>query len=134
MLGILCALFSVLGFAQVPNEFFAYIAATEGQSRWELVRSQPGTSGDFFELRLRSQIWRGSPWEHRLTLIEPNSLAVDDLVLLYITGDPNPGDALLGLSVANASGLRVAILNSVPNQPLFGLREDALIPTPSSST
>jgi PhoPQ-activated pathogenicity-related protein len=49
------------------------------------------------------------------------------LVLLYITGDPNPSDALLGLSVANASGLRVAILNSVPNQPLFGLREDALI-------
>jgi PhoPQ-activated pathogenicity-related protein len=127
VLGILCALFSVLGFAQLPNEFFAYIAATEGQSRWELVLSQPGTSGDFFELRLRSQIWRGIPWEHKLTLIEPNNVAVDDVVLLYITGDPNPGDALLGLSVANASGLRVAILNSVPNQPLFGLREDALI-------
>jgi len=127
VLGILCALFSVLGFAQLPNEFFAYIAATEGQSRWELVRSLSGTSGDFFELRLRSQIWRGIPWEHRLTLIEPNNVAVDDVVLLYITGNPNPGDALLGLSVANASGLRVAILNSVPNQPLFGLREDALI-------
>jgi PhoPQ-activated pathogenicity-related protein len=127
VLGILCALFSVLGFAQLPNEFFGYIAATEGQSRWELVRSQAGTSGDFFELRLRSQIWRGIPWEHKLTLIEPNNVAVDDVVLLYITGDPNPGDALLGLSVANASGLRVAILNSVPNQPLFGLREDALI-------
>jgi len=120
-------LFSVLGFAELPNEFFVYIAATEGQSQWELVRSQPGTSGNSFELRLRSQIWRGIPWEHKLTLIEPNNVAVDDVVLLYITGDPNPGDALLGLSVANASGLRVAILNSVPNQPLFGLREDALI-------
>jgi PhoPQ-activated pathogenicity-related protein len=124
-LGLFC--FSVLGFAQLPNEFFAYIAATEGQSQGELVRSLSGTSGDFFELRLRSQIWRGIPWEHKLTLIEPKSLAADDVVLLYITGDPNPGDALLGLSVANASGLRVAILNSVPNQPLFGLREDALI-------
>jgi PhoPQ-activated pathogenicity-related protein len=120
-------LFSVLGFAELPNEFFAYIAATEGQSQWELVRSQAGTSGNSFELRLRSQTWRGIPWEHKLTLIEPNNVAVDDVVLLYITGDPNPGDALLGLSVANASGLRVAILNSVPNQPLFGLREDALI-------
>jgi PhoPQ-activated pathogenicity-related protein len=86
-----------------------------------------GVRGTSFELRLRSQIWRGIPWEHKLTLIEPNNLAVDDAVLLYITGDPNPSDALLGLSVANASGLRVAILNSVPNQPLFGLREDALI-------
>jgi hypothetical protein len=40
-------LFSVLGFAELPNEFFVYIAATEGQSQWELVRSQPGTSGNF---------------------------------------------------------------------------------------
>jgi len=120
-------LFSVLGFAQLPNEFFAYIAATEGQSQWELVRSQPGASSDLFELRLHSQIWRGIPWEHRLTLIEPHNLAVGDVVLLYISGDPNPGDTLLGLTVATASGLRVAILNSVPNQPLLGLREDALI-------
>lgn len=128
MVGLLVILFSlVLGFAQAPNELFAYVRATEGQSQWELVRSQPGASASSFVLRLRSQVWRGIPWEHKLTLIEPNNLAVEDAVLLYISGDPNPGDAILGLSVASASGLRVAILNSVPNQPLFGLREDALI-------
>jgi len=59
--------------------------------------------------------------------MEPNNLTVGDVVLLYVSGDPNPGDIVLGSIVASASGLRVAILNSVPNQPLFGLREDALI-------
>jgi len=128
VLGLLFALLSsVLGFAELPNELFAYIAATEKQSQWELVHSQPGISGNLFELRLRSQVWRGIPWEHRLTLIEPNGITVGDVVLLYISGDLNPGDTVLGLTVATASGLRVAILNSVPNQPLFGLREDALI-------
>ena len=114
---VFCGFFllSFLGCAQLPNEFFAYIVATEGQSQWELVRSQPGISGNLFELRLRSQIWRGIPWEHRLTLIEPNEIMVGDVVFLYISGDPNPGDTVLGLTVATASGLRVAILNSVPN-------------------
>ncbi len=126
---VFCGLFwfSVWGLSQPPSELFSYLAATEGQSQWELVHSQAGASGDLFELRLRSQIWRGISWEHRLTLIEPHTLAVDDVILLYISGDPNPGDTLLGFTVATASGLRVAILNSVPNQPLFGLREDALI-------
>ncbi|MGB9757134.1 MAG: PhoPQ-activated protein PqaA family protein [Candidatus Bipolaricaulaceae bacterium] len=123
----LLLLFSVLGLGQPPQEFFAYLEASAGQARWEEVRAQTGEPGKILELRLRSQIWRGFPWEHRVLLIEPQSLVIADVVLLYVTGDPNPGDPLLGLTMAGLSGLRVAVLNSVPNQPLFGLREDALI-------
>lgn len=94
---------------------------------WELEPAQPVTGGSTREIRLHSQIWRGISWTHRLLLIEPENLGVNDVVLLYVTGNPSFGEDFLGLALARMAGLRLAILNSVPNQPLFGLREDALI-------
>lgn len=112
----------------LPTALFDYIAATAGQASWEMGEARPLGSGSVTEVRLRSQVWRRIPWQHRLLICAPSTLLVEDVVLLFISGDPSPGDALLGLSLAELSGLRVAILSDVPNQPLFGgLREDALI-------
>ena len=125
----LCAVFGILGpfaFAQCPTELFDYVRTCRGQIAWEVVR-KPEDGGRLWEVRLRSQIWRNIPWTHRLLLVEPAERAVGDVVLLYLSGDPYPGEELLGLAVARLAGLRVAILNSVPNQPLFGLREDELL-------
>lgn len=52
---------------------------------------------------------------------------MNDVVVLFVSGDPSRADAILGSTAAAFSGLRVVILTGVPNQPLFGLREDALI-------
>ena len=115
------------GLAQVPGELFGYLEAAKGTSAWEVVGTQPAGTGRVTEIRLRSQVWRGIPWQHTLTVYEPGTVLVEDVVVLYISGDPNRGDALLGSTGASLAGLRFAILTSVPNQPLFGLREDALI-------
>ncbi|MCS7217057.1 MAG: PhoPQ-activated pathogenicity-related family protein [Candidatus Bipolaricaulota bacterium] len=122
----LASVFGLTGLAQPPTELFDYVRAQRGEVRWEVVRAPEGVPGTW-ELRLRSQVWRGLPWTHRLLLVDPGRRAVEDVMLLYLGGDPYPGEELLGLALAQAAGLRVAILNSVPNQPLFGLREDALI-------
>ncbi|RLE30573.1 PhoPQ-activated pathogenicity protein, partial [Candidatus Acetothermia bacterium] len=95
---------------------------------WEVGTPRPFGSGEILSIRLRSQTWRGIPWKHWLLLCTPAKLLVEDVLVLFISGDASPGDAFLGLSLAARARLRVAMLSDVPVQPLFeGLREDALI-------
>jgi PhoPQ-activated pathogenicity-related protein len=111
-----------------PNELFDYLERTQGQASWEVGPPRPFGSGEILDIQLRSQTWRGIPWKHRLLLCTPAELLVEDVLVLFISGDASPGDAFLGLSLAARAGLRVAMLSDVPVQPLFeGLREDALI-------
>lgn len=122
---LVLALMMILSFsALAQHELFDYVRSCTGQASWELVRKE---ESGLWEIRLQSQIWRGIPWTHRVLLLDPPDRVAEDVVLLYISADPYPGEELLGWAVARAAGLRVAILNSVPNQPIFGLREDALI-------
>lgn len=106
-----------------PSEFFRYLADTRDQASWAPVRR----SGLIQEIRLRSQVWRGMPWEHELFLCMPQVPEIRDAVFLYIGGDYGPGDEFQGLEVAQALRAPVALLFGVPNQPLFGRREDDLI-------
>jgi len=123
---VLVALSGILAFSDFPAELFDYVESCRGRASWELVK-KPEAGGRIWEIRVNSQIWRGIPWTHRLLVVEPAVPVVENVILLYVSGDPSLGEELLGQTVANLAGLRVAILNSVPNQPLFGLREDDLI-------
>ncbi len=116
-----------LGVGRPPAELFDYLDAAKGTAVWEVVGTQAVGAGRITEVRVRSQVWRGIPWDHSLFLCDPGKVLAQDVVILYITGGQSWGEALLGLTVASLSGLRVAVLGGVPNQPLFGLREDALI-------
>lgn len=116
-----------VGLATPPAELFAYLGATRGTASWEATGTQAAGLGRITEVRLRSQVWRGFPWDHVLFVCDPGNVLVEDVVVLYITGGQSRSEALLGLTVAQLAGLRVAVLGDVPNQPLFGLREDALI-------
>jgi PhoPQ-activated pathogenicity-related protein len=126
LLAVLLSL-GVAALAQPPAELFEYLAATRGGATWEVLSSPAMGAGRAPEIRLRSQTWRGIPWDHTLVVYEPATVVVEDVVVLFISGDAGPWDALLGMTAAALSGLRVAILCGVPNQPLFGLIEDALI-------
>ena len=111
----------------LPSEFFSYLENT-GEARWQVGDPRPFGSGELLDIQLHSQTWRGIPWRHPLLICTPATIEADDVVVLAISGDASPGDALLGMSLAARAGLRVAILSGVPMQPLFeGLREDALI-------
>ena len=106
-----------------PSDFFRYLADTRGQASWELVRK----TGLVQEIRLRSQVWRGIPWEHHLFLCMPQVPELGDAVFLYIGGNYRAGDELQGLEVAQKIRAPVALLFGVPNQPLFDRWEDDLI-------
>lgn len=124
---IALVLAGAVGLATPPTELSAYLDAARGTATWEVVGTQATGAGRITELRLRSQVWRGIPWDHALFVCEPGSMLIEDAMILYITGGAGGAEALLRLTMASLGGLRVAVLGGVPNQPLFGLREDALI-------
>ncbi|NOX45143.1 MAG: PhoPQ-activated pathogenicity-like protein PqaA type [Caldiserica bacterium] len=106
-----------------PETLFRYLEGASSRVSWEIVRG----AGRVHELALRSQVWRGIPWEHRLFICEPQVLRAEDVVFLFIAGDYDVGDEFRGLELARALGFPVALLFDIPVQPLFGRREDDLI-------
>ncbi len=129
MKGVLAAtvFMAFLGSAFPPTELFDYVWAHRGKALWQIENAGEAGGLEVLEVSLLSQLWRGTAWNHRLFLYFPKNPTVRDVVVLYISGDPNPGDSFLCATVSSLSGLPVALLHNVPFQPLFGLREDALI-------
>ncbi|MBL8049046.1 MAG: hypothetical protein JNJ45_10240 [Chthonomonas sp.] len=73
---------------------------------------------------LTSGAWQGHVWQHDLTFNGPRS----DTLILHVTGGvPNEVDESLANQLAERSGLGVATLYGIPNQPLFDRTEDDLI-------
>ena len=105
-----------------PNAIHQFIRRQDSATTWSR------SSGDLNELRLISQSWQGQDWRHRLLLIRPAELIHSDTCLLEITGDDaGAPDLELGRALAESSGMLVAILFDVPNQPIEGRIEDDLI-------
>lgn len=103
-------------YTRIVRELDLYLQASHGP-----VWCEP-TPG---KIDLTSQIWRGIPWRHTITL---NGAPAKTAILLVTGGDPNDLDEEESRGLAAASGLPVANLYHVPNQPLFeDLWEDDLI-------
>ncbi|MEX2216822.1 MAG: PhoPQ-activated protein PqaA family protein [Phycisphaeraceae bacterium] len=86
--------------------------------------------------RLTSQTWRGIEWSHWLSIIVPPNIKHKDKAILFITGGKNTDGApkldsttaKMFLALAQQTGSVMAVIQQVPNQPLFeGRNEDALI-------
>ena len=87
-------------------------------------------------VRLTSQTWQGKPWQHWLTILEPDNTSLKDAAILFISGgssqsvqpDADNGEVKQFALVASTCQVPVAILHQVPNQPLQGKKyEDDLI-------
>ena len=136
--------------AEIPRELDDYIARPETVYKWEKMATQPvkptkdgAVTGDATadlligglaqgaqvqNLKLTSLQWQGSTWTHRLQIVKPAKMLYPDRVLLIITyGNGSAQEEMLAQVAANANSAPAAILYGVPNQPLFGLNEDALI-------
>lgn len=90
----------------------------------EIVAKDPKRT----EARFVSQTWQGSSWSHSLTIDRAVPYNTSETAILIITGDRvDRSDRPYSEALAKASGLTVVTLFNVPNQPLFGRREDDLI-------
>lgn len=125
--------------AHAAGELAEYVARADASYRWDEVRSGPFDSGEYVEVILTSQTWRGIPWKHQLFLFRPKRVdASSDQALLYIDGgrwrpeyESGQGDlpraARIFSRLADSIHAPVAVVRQVPFQPLFDRREDALI-------
>jgi len=109
-----------------------YVALGDPCYNWKFCEQTPIDQwGTLTHLEMVSQHWRGQFWSHHLLLLRPDHLRHPDIALLFITGGsygaPSTRDLGFLRFWADHVGAVVAVLNKVPNQPLYGRREDALI-------
>jgi PhoPQ-activated pathogenicity-related protein len=140
---LLClALLAVLprGARAAGDELEQYVSAPDASYSWREVSAGRIGSSEFVEAILTSQIWHGIAWEHQLFVVKPPKLAMPHRqALLYIDGgswSPQyehgigaalPPDAEDFERLARTLDAPVAVVRQVPFEPMFGLREDALI-------
>lgn len=100
-----------------------YVHAPDSSFQWKSISS----SKTIDVLSLTSQTWQNSAWKHQLTVVIPtrNEFPGTALLLIGVGGSPQEMQPLQIL--ANGSGCMVVGLSQVPNQPLWGRSEDALI-------
>lgn len=127
--------------AAIPSRLlFDYLARGDASYEWHEHARFERAGAELVELRLVSQTWRGTKWKHQLVLIRPRNLTDPEHALLVIGGGrwsdeleseaPTtelPSGAGVFIGIAEAAGSVVAVLGTVPFQPLLGLTEDRLI-------
>lgn len=114
---------ALLIIAQVPKELNAYVLQRDLAVTWKAK-----TNGNQTSIDLVSQKWHGTVWKHNIQIDNPKVLRHKGVVLLCITGGtPNAADARDARALANQAGMPVATLYQIPNQPIWGYKEDALI-------
>ena len=106
-----------------------YVSSGKGDFQWSKQSETQAGEVKIVTLKVRSQTWRGLPWEHSVQIFLPNKITHAKTALLLITGDgPGPNETVLGAAIAPRLEAPAVILYNVPNQPLLGgKREDDLI-------
>ncbi len=125
---------AILSAEAAPNSLQSYVQREEPEFGWKVVNRQQAKGVKITELRVTSQRWHDILWEHAVEVYEPAQLDHPGHVLLFVTGGSQPPkplsekEARMGMQLAKVSGMRVAVLHQVPNQPLYdGRVEDDLI-------
>jgi PhoPQ-activated pathogenicity-related protein len=106
----------------------AFMKKPEPEFRWEKREEKKVMGGTLHDLFFTSQVWQGRPWTHRLQLFIPEKNDYPDFCTLLNTGGGGSrAEETMGMLGAGMVGGAFAILYHIPNQPLYGLTEDALI-------
>lgn len=106
----------------------AFIKRPEPVFQWENLTRRKADGVTTYEIRMVSQEWQGHTWEHRLYVFEPDNVQNKHVCTLMNTGGSAGADEqFLAAQVAKRTRSCFAIMGDNPNQPLYGLREDALI-------
>lgn len=108
----------------VPGEYYQFLKKPDSSAKWKVVASERGQT----EIDLTSQTWQGIVWKHGILVQQPPKVDYKGTAVLYITGDgPRDGDRAQIRLLSGATGMPVAMLFDVPNQPIWDMREDDLI-------
>jgi len=105
--------------------------SSSGAPSYKVISSLSSiVGGRSFLLEVISQKWRNMNWLHKVLVCIPRNLSFKSHAILVINGSV-PRDLTQSVNqfatIAESFGAPVISLWDVPNQPIYGLREDALI-------
>src|SRR5690554_1169517 len=103
-----------------------YVYAPDAAYRWRYNSESRESWGTLIRLELVSQKWRGETWSHGLVIVRPIELRNPETAFFLITHD-GPSSVELLRTVADRAGAVAVAITGVPNQPLYGRSEDALV-------
>jgi PhoPQ-activated pathogenicity-related protein len=123
---IVAAVFFIRAYPCHADGLESYLATLGSPSS---VKVLEGTTSASTRVAFQSQEWRGIPWTHELLIKNPERLARRNVVVVLLTGGEGGDDQQRSAEMlANALGVRAAVLTRVPNQPLYdGKKEDVLL-------
>ena len=105
----------------------SYIARDEAAYKWEKISQKKIGKNDVTTLLVTSQTWQGIEWKHRVEIATPEKIEFPGWALLYLSTTNGVFESILTQSLASKMGAVTIHVTGIPNQPLFGKREDALI-------
>jgi len=117
------------GLGATDNALEAYVRKPDASFEWK-VNHRYKTNGFTGALvNLTSQTWREGDWKHAVQIVRPTTLRHPEIAFLFVTGDGSGKSYIpMLMKLANEAGAVAALVANVPNQPLYGGRnEDALI-------
>lgn len=123
---LLAAVFFIRVYSCHAEGLESYLATLGSPSSIKVVE---GPTAATTRVAFQSQEWRGLPWTHELLIKNPARLAQRNVVVVLLTGGDGGSDQQRSAEMlANALGVRAAVLTRVPNQPLYeGKNEDVLL-------
>jgi PhoPQ-activated pathogenicity-related protein len=121
----LCAT-ALLVRAATAGELADFVGRVDPATQWSEHGARAGGGIRSIELDLASQMWRGRVWHHQLYVTIPDRPRSCDVGVLVI-GASARNSFVDAARLARDTGCVVASLGDVPNQPLWGASEDALI-------
>jgi len=104
-----------------------YIAREEPAYKWEKISQKKIGKNDVTTLLVTSQTWQGIEWKHRVEIARPEKIEFPGWALLYLSTTDSVIESILAQSLATKMGATTIHVMGIPNQPLFGKREDALM-------
>ncbi|WP_448522414.1 PhoPQ-activated protein PqaA family protein [Pseudothermotoga sp.] len=114
----------------IAQELFEYVRTHKDVS-YKVVSEKISESGiKMIHVLLKSQTWREFEWKHDVLIAIPPRIEFENVAVLLITGDFDPTrlrDVEDFLWITEKFGSPLIVLGDVPNQPIFGLKEDDLI-------
>ena len=114
--------------ADVPKELGEFLAKEDKSFAWKSKGKIETPTTDVYELAMTSQKWQETTWTHAIQIFVPKAAKPQATMLIYNTGGgPSPQNALFGLAISERVKGPVAFLYGIPNQPIYGKTEDALI-------
>lgn len=142
-LSLLCSIARLEAAEVAPGPLADYVAKADASYTWTKRRGGKLADGDYVELTLTSQTWKGIVWRHQLFLYKPARVRDTSRTLLLIgggrwsdslaqptnaTSSSLPNEVNLVVAVAAQIQAPVAVLLQVPQQPVFGgMVEDEII-------